>query len=85
MHSHTLKCVAKEYGARRKQFKNAIINWRKSSGAKRLLGWVPVNTCMATYKNGQVYHNVQYFGVWDNFGLGIAGSGLLGVWAAETI
>ena len=46
------------------------LNWRKSGGSKRSLGWVPVNTGMASWKNGQVYHNGQYFGVWDSFGLG---------------
>lgn len=70
LHSHTLQCVAKEYVTRRKQFHRARLNWRKSSGSKRSLGWVPVNTGMATWKNGQVYHNGQYFGVWDSFGLG---------------
>ena len=70
LHSHTLQCVAKEYVTRRKQFKKARLNWRKSHGAKRSLGWVPVNTGMAAYKSGQVYHNGQYFGVWDSFGLG---------------
>ena len=70
LHSHTLQCVAKEYVTRRKQFKKMRLNWRKSSGAKRSLGWVPVNTGMATWKNGQIYHNGQHFGVWDSFGLG---------------
>lgn len=70
LHAHTLQCIAKEYVTRRKQFKKRRLNWRKSKGAKRSLGWVPVNTGMATYKGGQVYHNGQYFGVWDSFGLG---------------
>ena len=70
LHSHTIQCVGKEYVTRRKQFKKARLNWRKSGGSKRSLGWVPVNTGMATWKNGQVYHNGQYFGVWDSFGLG---------------
>ena len=61
--------AGKEYVTRRKQFKRARLSWRKSSGAKRSLGWVPVNTGMATLKNGQIYHNGQHFGVWDSFGL----------------
>lgn len=69
LHSHTIQCVGKEYVTRRKQFKRARLSWRKSSGAKRSLGWVPVNTGMATLKNGQIYHNGQHFGVWDSFGL----------------
>jgi len=70
LHSHTIQCIGKEYVTRRKQFRRARLNWRKSGGAKRSLGWVPVNTSMATWKSGQVYHNGQYFGVWDSFGLG---------------
>lgn len=70
LHSHTIQCIGKEYVTRRKQFKRARLNWRKSGGAKRSLGWVPVNTGMATWKNGQVYHNGQHFGVWDSFSLG---------------
>ena len=30
---------------------------------------MPVNTGMASWKNGQVYHNGQYFGIWDSYGL----------------
>ena len=70
LHSHTIQCIGKEYVTRRKQFKKSRLSWRKSSGSKRSLGWIPVNTGMATWKNGQVYHNGQYFGVWDSFGLG---------------
>ncbi len=70
LHSHSIQCIGKEYVTRRKQFKKSRLNWRKSGGAKRSLGWVPVNTGMATWKNGQLYHNGQYFGVWDSFGLG---------------
>ena len=69
LHSHTIQCIGKEYVTRRRQFKKCRLNWRKSGGAKRSLSWVPVNTGMATWKNGQVYHNGQYFGVWDSFGL----------------
>jgi putative transposase len=69
LHSQTLQCVAKEYVTRRKQFKKARLNWRKSGGSKRSLGWIPVNTGAAKWKNGQVYFNGQYFGVWDSYGL----------------
>ncbi|WP_260466472.1 hypothetical protein [Pseudomonas luteola] len=33
------------------------------------MGWVPVNTGAASWKNGQVYHNGHYFKVWDSYGL----------------
>lgn len=69
LHSQTLQCVAKEYVTRRKQFKKARLNWRKSGGVKRSLGWVPFNTSAASFKNGQVYFNKQHFKAWDSYGL----------------
>ncbi len=55
LHSQTLQCVAGEYVTRRKQFKKARLNWRKSGGVRRSLGWIPVNTGQAKWKNGQVF------------------------------
>jgi len=69
LHSHTVQKVGAEYAIRRKQFKKARLNWRKTGGARRSLGWIPVNTGAAKWKNGQVYYNGHYFKVWDSFGL----------------
>ena len=71
LHSQTVQSVGKEYVTRRVQFKKARLNWRVSNrkSSKYSLGWVPVNTGMASWKNGQVYHNGQYFGIWDSYGL----------------
>ena len=69
LHSQTLQCIAAEYVTRRKQFKKARLNWRRSGGVRRSLGWIPVNTGAAQWKNGQVYHNGHYFKVWDSYGL----------------
>lgn len=69
LHSQTLQCIAGEYVTRRKQFKKSRLNWRKSGGARRSLGWIPINTGQAQWKNGQVFHNGHYFKVWDSYGL----------------
>lgn len=69
LHSQTLQCIASEYVIRRKQFKKARLCWRKSGGSHRSLGWIPVNTGQATWKHGQVFHNGQFFKVWDSYGL----------------
>lgn len=71
LHSHCPQVIAKEYVTRRRQFKKSRLNWRVSNrnSSRYSLGWVPVNTGMASWKNGQVYHNGHYFGVWDSFGL----------------
>ncbi len=70
LHSHTVQAVGKEYATRRLQFRKSRLNWRKSGGVRRSLGWIPLNTGAASWKNGQVYHNGHFFKVWDSFGLG---------------
>ncbi|MDY7220407.1 hypothetical protein TOI97_12620 [Denitrificimonas sp. JX-1] len=50
MHNQTLQCIAGEYVTRRKRFKKARLNWRKSGGARRSLGWIPVNTLQRSGK-----------------------------------
>jgi len=69
LHSQTLQVIASEYVTRRKQFKKIKLNWRKSFGVHRSLGWIPVNTGAAKWKNGQVFHNGHHFKVWDSYGL----------------
>ena len=69
LHSQTVQYICKEYANRRKQFKKNKLKWRKSFGSKRSLGWIPVNTKAASWKNGQVYFNKQYFSVFDSYGL----------------
>lgn len=69
LHSQTLQEVSKEYVTRRRQFKKATLNWRKSCGVRRSLGWVPVKTGASKWKNGQVFHNGTHFKVWDSFDL----------------
>ena len=69
LHSQTLQVVAKEYVTRRNQFGKRRLAWRKTHGARRSLGWIPVNTGAAQWRNGQVYFNGQYYKVWDSYGL----------------
>jgi len=69
LHSQTLQEIAREYVTRRQQFKKLRLNWRKSGGVCRSLGWIPINTGAASWKNGQLYHNGHYFKVWDSYGL----------------
>ncbi|MGB0466190.1 MAG: RNA-guided endonuclease InsQ/TnpB family protein [Pontibacterium sp.] len=69
LHSQSVQEISKEYATRRKQFKKSRLNWRKSGGIRRSLGWVPIKTGAAKWKNGRVYHNGNYFKVWDSYGL----------------
>jgi IS605 OrfB family transposase len=69
LHSQTVQRVSAEYVTRRKQFRKRRLAWRKTFGARRSLGWVPVNTGAATWRNGQVHFNGQHYKVWDSYGL----------------
>ena len=69
LHSQTVQCISKEYTTRRKQFKKTKLRWRKSFGIGRSLGWIPLNTGTAQWKNGQVFHHGKYYGVRDSYGL----------------
>ncbi len=70
LNSATVQMVGHEYVTRRKQFKKARLNWRKSRGVRRSLGWVPVRKDCIKYKDGCIYHNRQIFSIWDSYGLG---------------
>lgn len=70
LHSQAVQEVSREYVTRRKQFKKTKLNWRKSTGVRRSLGWIPFKAGAATWKNGQVYHNGHHFKVWDSYNLG---------------
>lgn len=70
LHSQTLQEVSREYATRRLQFRKQRLNWRKSGGVRRSLGWIPFKAGAVSWKHGQVYHNGQHFQVWDSYGLG---------------
>lgn len=69
LHSQTLQVITQEYVTRRKQFRKQRLAWRKTHGVRRSLGWIPVNTGAAKWKNGQVFFNGQHYKVWDSYGL----------------
>ncbi len=69
LHSQTLQEVSREYVTRRQQFKKTRLQWRKSGGVRRSLGWIPFKSGAVTWKQGQVYHNGHFFKVWDSYGL----------------
>ncbi|MFT5720858.1 MAG: putative transposase [Motiliproteus sp.] len=69
LHSQSVQEVSKEYATRRRPFKKSRLSWRKSQGVHRSLGWVPIKSGAAQWKNGQIYHNGRYYKVWDSYGL----------------
>ena len=69
INSQTIQAVSAEYVVRRKQFKKTRLSWRKSSGARRSLGWIPVKGQTVKFRNGQLVYAGQHFKIWDSHGL----------------
>ena len=69
LHSQTVQAISKEYATRRFQFKKRRLNWRKSGGARRSLGWVPFKEAAIRYKNGQLHYQNKPISLWDSYGL----------------
>lgn len=69
LHSHTLSKIAAQYVASRRKAKKIKLAWRKSSGTRRSLGWVPFNVKAVKFKDGRLYHNGNYLSIWDSYGL----------------
>jgi putative transposase len=65
----TVQMIGHEYATKRKQFKKSRLNWRKSNGVKRSLGWMQVRKDCISFKDGCVYHNRNHFKIWDSYGL----------------
>jgi IS605 OrfB family transposase len=61
--------VAEEYVNKRRQAKKTRLNWRKSKGSKRSLGWIPFKVGAVKYRGGQVVFNGINFKCWDSYGL----------------
>jgi IS605 OrfB family transposase len=69
LHSQTIQALNEEFTARRKQFKKIKLRWRKSSGARRSLGWIPFKKSAIKYHNGQLHYQGRQINVWDSYGL----------------
>lgn len=69
LHSQTVQAVQEEYVTRRRQHKKRRLAWRKSGGARRSLGWIPVKAAALRYKAGQVWYCGKPLSLWDSYGL----------------
>ena len=69
LHSQTVQAINEEYVTRRRQFKKHRLAWRKSSGARRSLGWIPVKATALRYRGGQVWYCGRPLSLWDSYGL----------------
>jgi len=70
LHSQTVQAIAEEYATRRRQFKKVRLNWRKSAGSRRSLGWIPFKGVAVQAAHGQVKFAGRWLSLWDSYGLG---------------
>jgi len=69
LHSQTVQAVNEELVRRRAQFKKRRLAWRKSSGSRRSLGWIPFKASAVRYRAGQVWYCGRPLSLWDSYGL----------------
>jgi putative transposase len=69
LHSQTVQAIEQEYAARRGQFKRVRLSWRKSTGSRRSLGWIPFKRAAIHAAHGQVRFAGQWLSLWDSYGL----------------
>lgn len=65
----TIQSISAEYCTRRKQFKKRKLNWRKSGGAKRSLGWIPFKKDAVVYRNGQIFFQKKPISIFKSYDL----------------
>src|SRR5258707_5514142 len=69
LHSQTVQAIAEEYATRRRQFRKVRLNWRKSTGCRRSLGWIPFKASAIHTAHSQVKFAGQWLSLWDSYGL----------------
>lgn len=61
--------IAVEHADRRRSTHRTRLSWRRSSGSKRSLGWIPFRKDQVRFKDGRVVFAGQRFRVFDSYGL----------------
>lgn len=69
LNSQTVAFIAAEYATRRVHAKKTKLQWRRSGGARRSLGWIPIKKGSVRWKAGKIVHKGIKFSVWDSYGL----------------
>jgi putative transposase len=69
LHSQTVQAIAEEYAMRRRQFRKVRLRWRKSTGSRRSLGWIPFKNTAIQVARGQVKFAGHWLALWDSYGL----------------
>jgi putative transposase len=69
LHSQTVQAIAEEYATRRRQFRKVRLRWRRSTGSRCSLGWIPFKKTAIQAAHGQVKFAGRWLSLWDSYGL----------------
>jgi putative transposase len=61
LHSQTIQAVSEEFATRRQQFGKVRLQWRKSKGVRRSLGWIPLKASALAYCGGQLWVSGMHY------------------------
>ena len=69
LHSQTVQAISEAYATRRRQCKKVRLSWRRSTGSRRSLGWIPFKGSAIRAAHGQVKFMGRWLSLWDSYGL----------------
>jgi hypothetical protein len=69
LHSQTVQGIAEEYATRRRHCRQVRLSWRKSTGSRCSLGWIPFKKVAIQVAHGQVKFAGRWLSLWDSYGL----------------
>lgn len=69
LYSSTVQYIADTYVNSRQNSGKRVLNWRKSFGKNRSLGWIPLKIGSVKYKNGNLIYQKNKIFVWDSYNI----------------
>ena len=64
LHSQTVQKACEQYDISRRQHRKPWLNWRKTRGVRRSLGWVPFNGQAVKFHDGAFVFRAERYDVW---------------------
>jgi putative transposase len=64
LHSQTVQKVCQQYDIARQQHRKPWLDWRRTRGSRRSLGWIPFNKQALKFEDGAFVFRGQRYDVW---------------------
>lgn len=70
LRNHTIQEIAETYCSKRNQFRKRKLRYRKSSGSKKSLGWIPFKAGNSIRMDTRfILYGKNKFKIWDSYGI----------------